>query len=426
MKLTANPPERYNGFQKAVVTDLDDTLLPKRQDETNKLTPYLPKATQDYLSIENGSFPADVALIGSTGRTAESAGKLAEQIGEKTLKSVRPLDGLMVLNGASLYLNANEDHDGFPYPNADFFKKVGKHQLPAYTPYNTYLKENESSGNAEVWASTELVNKVCQWLVRSADKKNLTFEEIEKETPVFSKIAENIKQKRSDAPEISRLLIATVVRSADSKEDVSHQFAVIFFNDGKKDIDPKPMIIALPAYNKENTLYKTEDFDQVEQAVLTAFKKFTVGDEETEGAYPQAEVVLNRKRTPLKTGSHYGLANLTNRSYVEATPYNKSQAVEALLATLLPNVVRVITAGDAANDSKAILPPSYTINEDRIVPNSGVAIKLLNNKNLPFLEKLGFAKDSAIDDYSDDRPHIQLQTPETWAEGIQKALEIEA
>jgi hypothetical protein len=266
-------------------------------------------------------------------------------------------------------------------------------------------------------------------------KKTLSFEEIKKVVPVFSTIAENFKQNRSDAPKISRLLIATIKRPKDAEKleltegtlpKEKSQFAVIFFNDGKKDIDPKPMIIALPAYKKKQTLYDTQDFDRVEKSVLTAFKKFTIGDDKTQGAYLQAEVVLNKKRTPLKTGSHYGLANLTNRSYIEATPYDKGQAIEALLATLLPNVVRVITAGDAANDSKAILPPSYTINEDRIVPNSGVAIKLLNNKNLPFLEKLGFAKDSAIDDYSDDRPHIQLQTPETWAEGIQKALEIEA
>ena len=365
-------------------------------------------------------------MIGSTGRTAESAGKLAKQIGKETLNSVRPLDGLMVLNGASLYLNADKDHNGAPYPNADFFQKVGKHQLPAFIPYNTYLKEKNTSENAEVWASTELVNKVCQWLVKSADKKNLTFEEIEKETPVFSEIAENIKQNRSDAPEIIRLLIATVVRPADSKEDVSHQFTIIFFSDGDEDIDPKPMIIALPANNEENTLYKTNDFERVEESVLSAFKKFTVGYDETEGAYPQAEVGLNQKRTPLKNNKHYGMANLTNRSYIEATPYNKSQAVAALLATLLPNVVRVVTAGDADNDLKALLSSNYSINEGRIVPNSGVAIKLLKGKNLSFLEKLGLTEDSDIDGYSDDRPHIQLQVPETWAEGIQKALEIEA
>lgn len=423
MKLTANLPDRYDGFKKAVVTDLDDTLLPKAN---GTLTPYLPEATQAYLSIENGSFPANVALIGSTGRTAESAGKLAQQIGKETLNSVRPLDGLMVLNGASLYLNADEKQGGDPYPNADFFQKVGQHKLPAYKPYNTYLKENESSATAKLWSSTKLVNKVCDWLVNTSNKKNLTFKEVNKKQPVFSKIAENIQQNRSDAPKISRLLIATVVRPADSKEDASHQFAIIFFNDGKKDIDPKPMIIALPSYKKKNTLYKTEDFDQVEQAVLTAFKKFTVGDEETEGACPQAEVVLNRKRTSLKNDSDYGLANPTNRSYIEATPYNKSQAVVALLATLLPNVVRVVTAGDAANDLNALLPPSYTINENRTVPNSGVAIKLPKNKNLPFLEKLGFAQNSAEDDYSETLPHVQLQVPKTWAEGIQKAFQIEA
>ena len=53
MKFNANSPDRYNDFKKAVVTDLDDTLLPKREGETGKLTPYLPKTTQDYLSIEN-------------------------------------------------------------------------------------------------------------------------------------------------------------------------------------------------------------------------------------------------------------------------------------------------------------------------------------------------------------------------------------
>ncbi len=169
MKLTANPPNRYDGFKKAVVTDLDDTLLPKAN---GTLTPHLPKATQTYLSIENGVFPADVALIGSTGRTAESAGKLAKQIGEETLNSVRPLDGLMVLNGASLYLNANEDNDGSPYPNADFFQKVGEHELPAYEPYNTYLEEKNTSENAEAWSSTKLVNTVCDWLVNSSDEKN--------------------------------------------------------------------------------------------------------------------------------------------------------------------------------------------------------------------------------------------------------------
>ncbi len=432
MKLTANPPNRYDGFKKAVVTDLDDTLLPKAY---GTLTPHLPEATQTYLSIENGVFPADVALIGSTGRTAESAGKLAKQIGEETLNSVRPLDGLMVLNGASLYLNADEEHDGSPYPNADFFKKVGKHQLPAYTPYNTYLTENESSPTAKLWSSTKLVNKVCDWLVNSSSKKRITFKEVNRMKPVFSTIAENIKQNRSDAPKISRLLIATIKRPKGSKKLVvtegalpkeKSQFAVIFFSDGEKDIDPKPMIIALPLYKNKDTLYKTEDFEQVENAVLTALNKFTIGDGKTQGAYPQAEVALNQKRTPIKTGSDYGFANPTNRSYIEATPYDKGQAVEALLATLLPNVVRVITAGDAANDSKALLPPSYAINENRTVPNSGVAIKLLKNKNLPFLTELGFTEDSAIDGYSEELLHIQLQVPETWAVGVQKALEINA
>jgi hydroxymethylpyrimidine pyrophosphatase-like HAD family hydrolase len=426
----ATIPERYFTFKKAVITDLDDTIFPKRPNEKGLSIPVLPPETQQYLAIDATHFPADAALIGSTGRTAGSVKKLAEQLGEEPLNSIRSFDGLMVLNGAVLYLNQDEDHEGKPFKNAEFFKKLGKHQLPTFHPYNAYLGAATGSSNAKEWSSTQLVEDVCQWLIKQ-HATPVTVEEYGEDTQQFKAVFTEIQKNRQDAPKIKRLLIATVERANLTEHSTFNegklpkreaQFAIVFFKDGKEAVDPKPMIIAVPAFKKKPTLFRNDDFSAVENLVLTAFQRFTVGDEQIEPAYPTASVELNKKRATLENHPLYGLTTPTNRSYIEATPYNKGQAVEALLATLLPNVVKVVTLGDAENDRAMLSPASYEI-ETRTMPNAGVVIQLPNTpSNQLFLSSLGIEAGEEVGTHSHQLPHLQLQTPETWSAGVKHGL----
>ncbi len=193
--------------------------------------------------------------------------------------------------------------------------------------------------------------------------------------------------------------------------------------DGANAVDTKPLILpyaVLKPDSEARTPVSVEAFEAVEQLVTQAYNTVK------QTLYPAMHVSVSQKWLANTEGEIP--VSVASRSYVEATPYDKGKAIEALLATYLPKVERVVTLGDANNDAEALSTLEFPRPTDNplfpdIIPNYAVAMLLPENKNRRFLtETLGFNPEAEPEEFSSEYPHIQLYTPETWATGVQTAL----
>jgi hydroxymethylpyrimidine pyrophosphatase-like HAD family hydrolase len=362
----------------AVITDLDDTLLPKNSQQR----PYLPTATHRYLALNaKEGLPRETAFIASTGRTESSVGRLAAAVTPETLDSIRPLDALIVNNGTTLYIN--DDHSWFHdhYKNSEFLHQVSTHTLPSFIPYTQYLAQNNQQ---PPWDSVTVVQNVIQQLRHNNHKTTAVPYQIETVDDVtLKRLERRYNQQRPDSSDFYAVLKA-VPSQSESASSPSAELAIVFLKDGANAVDTKPLILpyaVLKPDSEARTPVSVEAFEAVEQLVTQAYNTVK------QTLYPAMHVSVSQKWLANTEGEIP--VSVASRSYVEATPYDKGKAIEALLATYLPKVERVVTLGDANNDAEALSTLEFPRPTDNplfpdIIPNYAVAMLLPENKNRRF------------------------------------------